>query len=357
MNAEERAWEVVRRAYEERIATPRRTAPSNKLVVAGVAAAVLAGAVLSPPGRAVLGDLRESVGVEHAQPGLFSLPAPGRLLVASEAGAWVVADDGSRRRLGDWRDASWSPFGRFVVASSADELAAVEPTGKVRWSLARPQVRFPRWGGSRVDTRIAYLSGSRLHVVAGDGTGDVDQNGGPAAAQVAPAWRPGPRHVLAYVTTSGRVHVLHTDGGSLAWRSAPYPNPRALAWSSDGTRLALVTRDRVVLFAGGPRPVATRFVRGVLAAEFEPGGSRIALARARDVLLLDGSRVTRVFAGAGRFSGVAWSPDARWLLVPWRDADQWVFVRVGGAHRIRAVSNVARQFGAFPRVGAWCCGS
>jgi hypothetical protein len=352
---EDRAWEVVRRAYEERIPTPRRTAPPNRLLLAGVAAAVLAGAVLSPPGRAVLGGLRESVGVEHAQPALFSLPAPGRLLVASEGGAWVVAGDGSRRRLGDWREASWSPFGRFVVASSAKEVAALEPGGKVRWSLARPRVRFPRWGGSRLDTRIAYLSGSRLHVVAGDGTGDVDQNGGPAAAQVAPAWRPGPHHVLAYVTTTGRVYVLETDAGSLEWRSAPYPHPRTLAWSSDGKRLLLVTRDGVVVFAGGPQPVATRAVRGVVAAEFEPRGSRIAVARARDVLLLDGSRLTRVFAGAGRFAAVEWSPDARWLLVPWPDADQWVFVRVGGAHRIRAVSNVSRQFGAFPRVGAWCC--
>jgi hypothetical protein len=357
VNAEERAWEVVRRAYEERISTSHRTPARNRLVLAGVAAAVLAGAVLSPPGRAVLGELRESVGVEHAQPALFSLPAPGRLLVASEAGAWVVADDGSRRRLGEWREASWSPFGRFVVATSPTELAALEPDGKTRWSLARPRVRFARWGGSRVDTRIAYLSGSRLRVVAGDGTGDVAQDARPAAAQVAPAWRPGARHVLAYVTAGGRVYVLDTDAGTVIWRSARYAHPRALAWSSDGTRLALVTRDTVVLFGSGPEPVATRPISGVVAAEFAPRGLRIALARARDVVILDGSRVTRVFAGTGRFSDVAWSPDARWLLVPWRDADQWVFVRVGGAHRIRAVSNVSRQFGAFPRVGAWCCGS
>jgi hypothetical protein len=115
-----------------------------------------------------------------------------------------------------------------------------------------------------------------------------------------------------------------------------------------------VTRDKLVFFAG-PRPVLTRFVRGVVAVSFAPAGSRVALARARDVLLLDGPRVTRVFAGAGTFTGVAWSPDGRWLLVPWREANQWVFVRVAGRHRIRAVSNVVEQFGGFPRLASWCC--
>jgi hypothetical protein len=61
----------------------------------------------------------------------------------------------------------------------------------------------------------------------------------------------------------------------------------------------------------------------------------------------------RLFAGTGAFTGVAWSADGRWLLVPWRDADQWVFLRVAGARRIRAVSNVSRQFGGFPRIATW----
>jgi WD40 repeat protein len=336
------------------VPAPRRARAGNRLLVAVGAAAVVVAAVASAPGRALLGSVREAVGVEQAQRALFALPAEGRLLVVSPAGPWVVQPDGSRRRLGDWREASWSPFGRFVVAASSDELAAIDPQGHVRWSLARPRVRFPRWGGSRTDTRIAYLSGSRLHVVAGDGTGDVDQSGGPAAARVAPAWRPGARHVLAYATTRGRVYVLDTDSGSLLWRSASYARPRALAWSPDGTRLLLVTRDKVVVFRGGPRQAATVWIGGVVGAAFAPHGSAIAVARPRDVLLLTPKPV-RVFAGAGRFTGVAWSPDGRWLLVPWAAADQWVFVRVKGEHRIRAVSNVARQFGGFPRVETWCC--
>ena len=106
----------------------------------------------------MLDGVREVVGVEKAQPALFSLPAPGRLLVAADSGAWVVDEDGSKRRLGSYREASWSPFGRFVVASRRNELVALTPGGEVRWTLARPDVRFPRWGGTKTDTRIAYLS-------------------------------------------------------------------------------------------------------------------------------------------------------------------------------------------------------
>jgi hypothetical protein len=83
--------------------------------------------------------------------------------------------------------------------------------------------------------------------------------------------------------------------------------------------------------------------------------------RPSEVLLLDASRLRarprRVFAGSGALASVDWSPNGRWLLVAWEDADQWVFVRVVGARRIAAVSNITAQFRSsrFPRVDGWCC--
>src|SRR5262249_31924555 len=149
----------------------------------------------SSPGRAVLHRLRETVGVEKAQPTLFSLPAKGRLLISSDAGVWVVHADGSKRLLGRYAEASWSPHGRFVVAARRNELAALEANGRVHWTLARPRVRRPRWTGSNADTRIAYADQMGVRVVAGDGTGDrlVAAGGGPLA------WRPGSEFELAYV--------------------------------------------------------------------------------------------------------------------------------------------------------------
>src|SRR5581483_11512247 len=150
--AEERAWEVVRRAYVER-----------------------------PP---------QAVGVEHADPAIFSLPAKGRLLVVSaeRGGIWLVHDDGYKRRIGAYDDAEWSPHGLHLVATRRDELVALDPDGTVHWSLARREPRWPRWEGTRTDTRIAYVARSGLRVVAGDGTGDtlLDRFGG----QAPPAWDP-----------------------------------------------------------------------------------------------------------------------------------------------------------------------
>ena len=276
--ARERSWAVVRAAYTEREPVPtRRSWHPVALVAAGV---VVAAGLLSPPGRAVLDEIREVVGVERSQPALFSLPAAGRLLVTADSGAWVVEENGSKRLLGEYREASWSPFGRFVVASRRNELAALTPSGEVRWTLARPDVRFPRWGGSRMDTRIAYLSRGDLRVVGGDGKGDrlVDRL---AAAQAA-VWLPGSDHRLAYARRDGDVRIVHADTGAVVDRSAP----RSLL-----------------------QPVPTV------------------------------------------------SPDGRWRVVGWADADQLVFTRLGRPRRIRAVSDVSTQFRSrsFPTIAGWCC--
>src|ERR671934_220788 len=55
--------------------------------------------------------VNRAIGVKHAAPTLFRLPAPGRLLVESSEGPWVVQPDGSKRLLGRFLDASWSPHG------------------------------------------------------------------------------------------------------------------------------------------------------------------------------------------------------------------------------------------------------
>ena len=363
--ARERAWAVVAAAYAEREPVPRRrrrVAPV--LAFAAVVAAAAVAAVLSPPGRAVLDSVRDRIaGVESAEPALFALPGDGRLLVDSPRGPWIVGADGSRRLLAGWTEASWSPFGRYVVAARRNELAALEPDGTVRWSLARPDVRFPRWHGDAANTAVAFLTGSRLHVVAGDGTRDTDACGLHAAARVAPAWRPGARFVLAYVTTRGRVFVFDAARCSLFYAerpvtSAPFRNPRLLLWSDDGERLLLVTDEQLVVFGTeSARPLSVRTLRGVVDAAFEPGTHRVALAREGEVLLLDldverGAPET-VFAGPGRFDGIAWAPDGSRLAVAWHDADQWLFLGPDG--EVEAAAGIRAQFGRFAQPAEWCC--
>jgi hypothetical protein len=278
-DARERAWTVVSAAFAEREPRPQRR--SWRPVTVVVLAVVVAAGLLSPPGRAVLDEIRQAVGVEESAPALFSLPAPGRLLVTADSGVWVVDEDGSKRLLGDYREASWSPFGRFVVATRANELVALTPDGRVRWSLARPDVRLPRWGGSRTDTRVAYFSSGRLRVVGGDGK--RDRLLAADAAQRAPVWLTGGTHRLAYAARDGSVRVVDVDTAEVVDRDAP----------------ARLIRP----------PAATA------------------------------------------------SPDGRWTVVGWADADQLVFTRLGRPRQIRAVSDVSAQFRSrsFPTIEGWCC--
>jgi hypothetical protein len=71
-----------------------------------------------------------------------------------------------------------------------------------------------------------------------------------------------------------------------------------------------------------------------------------------------------LFSAAGEFRGLTVSPNGRWLVVGWVGADQWLFLRLD-VLRVRAVSNIAEQFGGplgnkalvqhFPASVSWCC--
>jgi hypothetical protein len=353
-----RTWAVVRAAYAEREPVPRTRSLPVPALVAVLLLAVVA-AASSPPGRAIVDDVRRAIGVDDAAPALFSLPAPGRVLVTSASGAWIAGEDGSKRLLGPYRDAAWSPLGRFVAGARANELVAVEPDGNVRWTLARPDVSRPAWGGTATDTRIAYRSGGGLRVVAGDGTGDRALAGD--VADVAPAWRPGGGHVLTYAARDGEVVTVDTGSGRVLWRRRAEGRVAGLAWSSDGRRLLVHGPEAATVLTGAGRPF-TGFVPEegrILAAAFRPGSHAVAYAqerRGRTQALVVGEPGGLVFSGPGRIDELAWSPDGRWLLLGWRAADQWLFVRPAG-RAVRAASNVSAQFrsSAFPTVAGWCC--
>ena len=398
--ARERAWEVVRAAYAEREPVRRRRG-WKPVAAVGVATAVTAVGVAaaSAPDSGVGRWVRSAFDAGErtpARPALGAVPGGGRLLVESGGSAWAVASDGGKRRLGAYAGASWSPHGRFVVAWRGRELTAIEPNGRVRWSRAAPRrIGLARWG--RVDGfRIAYLAGSELRIVNGDGTGD--RGYARADKAVAPAWRPDAAHVLAFADRSGRIEVAAVDTRRRLWRSAPLKDLVALAWSADGRRLAAATRDRVILFSRTGRRLAERPIAGpptasdgagrtaassadthgaepaagaaIEALAAAPAGREFAIVR-RDaaegrsavVLLDERLRARTLFTGPGRLGAPAWSPDGRSLLVPWPEAGQWLFLRARAEGRPAAVANVASQFmpGAsnppFPGAVEWCCGA
>ena len=62
-------------------------------------------------GGALAGALDDDEPELRSQPRPLRLPADGKLLVQSEQGPWVVRRDGSKRLLGRYDGASWSPRG------------------------------------------------------------------------------------------------------------------------------------------------------------------------------------------------------------------------------------------------------
>jgi dipeptidyl aminopeptidase/acylaminoacyl peptidase len=304
--------------------------------------------------------------------------------VQSPAGVWLVRPDGSRRLLGRYREATWSPQGLYVAVTNRDGLLAVTPGSQVRWALARPGAESPRWSPSGF--RVAYRVNGALRVVAGDGTGD--RVVGRDLGATAPAWQPALKlHLLAAADPRGRIVLLDADSGQRLWRSQPGAHPLSLAWSVDGQRLLAVTPRSLRILDGAGREVdRRRLPPGAIAgaAAFEPRGHGFALVRRRprtggdEVVLMRADRAAPrgpsgpstptaagerlVFRGAGRLGELAWSPDGRWLAIAWPTADQWLFVHPGTRPRVRAAGDIARQFdpaargpAAAPAIAAWCC--
>jgi hypothetical protein len=380
-DAERRGLELVERAYAERRPAGRPVLP--RLAVALAVAALLTALLLSPAGAAVrhwIGDVF-TAGVQNAQPALTEIPGGGRLLVQSSRGPWVVQPDGSRRLLGRYDEASWSPHGLFVAAASGRTLSAIEPGGTPHWSIsAAGPVSDPRWSPSGF--RIAYRAGYSLRVIGADGT--RDRLLGPAAP-VAPAWFPLGAHLLAYLDATRNLRVVETDTTQTLAAAGSSPGVTAIAWAADGRALLEIAPHGLWLrplqidkLADGVRLGNARRIplpagAAVRAAAFAPRQSTIAALLERpgragsprsEALLIapDGGPPRRLFAVSGRLTQLAWSPDGSRLLLAWPAADQWLFLPVGGRGHLQAIGNISSVFSPglrdqapFPRIEGWCC--
>jgi WD40 repeat protein len=392
--ARERGWRVVRAAFAEQPVAAPRSRRNLRLGLALAGAAAIVALVLTPAGAKVVDAFRSVTGIGggKAEPALTSLPTPGgRVLVSSAQGPWVVSQDGSKRLLGDYGSATWSPRGLFVAAAEGHQLAAVDPTnGDVHWTLDRPDpVRDPAWSPSGY--RIAYLSGNDLRIV--DGSGSFDHGLVKHVAHTAPAWEPldalgeraaekghEPRERIAYADRAGRIHLVYARTGQPIWVSRAGAKRPDLLWSQNGGRLAAVDAGSIQVLNGatGSLMKVVRMPRGdrVGTAAMAPSANRVALAVSRATktgrprslietldLAKDPTRRRTLVSDPGAFTSLAFSPDGRWLLAAWRDADQWLFIPLEGG-KVKAVGHISQQFApgtsgpsAFPRVDGWCCGA
>lgn len=391
--AEERGRRIVEAAYEDRrrafdpyrhktSTAPRRTGPRRlpRLAFALGLATLLAALLLSPAGAAVRGWVDDvfTATTPRPEPALGDIPGGGRLLVQSAAGPWVVQPDGSRRLLGDYEEATWSPRGLYVAAVGGRTLSAIEPDGTPHWSFTAPlRVSDPRW--APFGTRIAYRSGRALRVIAGDGTGDRALAG--KAAPVAPSWSPFGDPSLAYVSAAGALRIVNSESGRGLAGAPALAGVSQVEWGAGGKAILEGSRRELRLREVEPRKLApgpaidrTRRLpppegSTVVDAALAPDSQTVAAVftdwrdhgTSSSVVLYEPDAGPKALLSVpGSLGEVAWSPDGRRLLVAWPAVDQWLFLPLGRG-RQSAVANISTAFApgenraSFPRLEGWCC--
>jgi hypothetical protein len=359
-----RTWPVVEAALTERQpAGHRRRTPLRLAIV--IALLVLALALTLSPAGAWIGDRFDSEPHESS-PAFAALPKGGSVLAISRMGAYAINAEGNTQHLGYFADAGWSPRGKHVVGVDGRRLIAVTPTGAVKWTLVeRHRLKRPAWSTDQ-GFAVAYIEGSSLRVVAGNGDPATNRRVRGGAAAVTPAWLPHSDRVLTYATTRGAIETVDVTTRTTLWRTAAIAaRPRSLAWSRNGRRLVALTSHSVVILDAGGRVLRTVPLPGAgRELALHPSGTKAAVrVTGRGEMRVLELRLDAGGAGAGPrelfqgdVEGLAWSQNGRRLLIGWRGAGQWLLL--GPGSRIRPLHDVSRELGragGFPRVAGWCC--
>jgi len=381
-DAETRGLRMVEAAYAERQG-PRRGGgrPLPRTALALALTGLIAVLMLSPAGASVRSWVDEvfTATTPKAEPTLGEIPGGGRLLVQSAAGPWVVQPDGSRRLLGDYEEATWSPHGLYAGVAEGRTLSAVEPDGTPHWSFTAPaRVSDQRW--APFGTRIAYRAGNELRVIAGDGTEDRLVAG--SSSPVAPAWSPLGDPTLAYVSGAGVLRLVNSESLVDLAAAPALPDIAEIEWAAEGTSILEASRQALQLREVQPQklqpgpsievarslpvPAGATVVDAALAPQQETVAAVLTDWRdhgTRSSVVVYGpgeGKPRRLLTVPGSLGEVAWSPDGRRLLVAWPAVDQWLFLPLGRG-RESAVANISQAFApghrsaSFPRVDGWCC--
>lgn len=383
-DAEARGMRVVAAAYAQREGRGRTAVESRRSLprlALALALATLAAALLLSPAGASVRDWVDDVftaSTPRPEPTLAEIPGGGRLLVQSASGPWVVQPDGSRRLLGDYEEATWSPHGLFVAAVKGRTLSAVEPDGAPRWSIAASRrIAAPSWSPS--GERIAYRAGDALWVIAGDGTEDRLLG---STAHVSPSWSPVSDSSLAHVAGDGTLRIVNSESGAELAAAPALGGIGEMEWGADGRAILEGSRQALRLRSVRARKLSPGPALGKGRVLPLPSGADLvdaALAPSRRIVAVvltrwrkSGTRSTvallgpgaakprRLLTVPGSLGEVTWSPDGRRLLVAWPYANQWLFLPVGRGQG-RAVANISdafapgRRAASFPRVEGWCC--
>lgn len=278
--------------------------------------------------------------------------------VAAQGGLCAMRSDGSHpvRLTPRWRinSIAWSPNGRFVAFSRAtgaeqSKIFVADAGGRIRWRFGAGTSNWlPLWSpdGRRIEYTAAWAHIGSLDVARPDGSDDRGIAGSPpwpTYGPANPAWSADSRRV-AFDNGNGielpqgiyTVDIEDGTGGLLV------PDARLPAYSPDGSSLAYVTSDGIVVAgADGHNPrLLPSSVRGSWPA-WSPDSRSIAFLRGSDLVVADVEGSSQRVVAANASTRPLWSPGGKLIA----------FVRVDNATRRRVRSSivVARADGSGSR--------
>ena len=349
-DAEDRAWELVRAAYEERTPAKRPTARSPARVGRG-----------RRRGRCSRsGSARRVPRSGDAIEDVFGIGEPD----AKPAAALVAGDRRAPGRLRPGRVDR--PRGRFQAVARRLRPGELVPAWPLRRGRPGPRARRGRHRG-RPPLDLPGTRGGPRPALGGRRRGHADrlpQRRRPARDR---------RRRQSGDRSADRPRRRSGGAGLAADRlleAGPAGRQRLRAHLLDRRwrdpqrqRRQRRRRSRPAATIAGGSP--SRPAGGAEARALSPDGDRVArLERvgASDRLLVTerGGGGSVLFSARGRLTGPTWSPDGRWLLVGWPAADQWLFIDAAHPRRVVAFDRISEQFdpgGAgpapFPSVSGW----
>lgn len=322
-------------------ALPRARRGHGQLLVAVAAALLLL--VLGAAALAAIGTIEVTLAPKRERAGTAErvLAPPGAHGIALLVGGklWLAAG-GARIEALPADAVDLSPRALYAAVGIGRSLVVTAPNGRRAWTLRTPgEVKAVAWSPDAL--KIAYVAGSQLRIVEGDG--DHDRLVERLVRAVRPSWR-ADSLAVAYVGAGGRAVVY--DLGRLSRRVVRPTVPqfsvatfdcagigplRAIAFAPSGRLLAAASADGVVI-AGARRVFCSPYE-----AKVHP--TSLAWLRRDEVAVgevTDGSsgvsRIWRVRVGATRLyqPGIVTSPSGVVGLAPTRDG-LLVARRSGGA--------------------------
>jgi TolB protein len=255
-------------------------------------------------------------------------PDGSRVLVAGDAGLYVVSADGSDEvRVGDTSGAArWSPDGEAIAYQVGTGLYVVDADGRMQHHLAGVVDGFfpEAWSWAPDGTRIAFAADGAVFTVNTTGT--------PHATKI--PLRPRPAD-----TSGARPHHA--------------PAYTAAVWSPDGKRIAFQWDDGGatccvndwIYIANADGTGVTRIHRGSIRA-WSPDGRKLAFAEgivndwSLSVVSATGSEIVRLPCSRSP----EWLPDSSALTCLASGNQRIVSVRADGSHR-RVLEEIATRRG------------